>query len=314
MDPLTCQDLRVELLSGTGPDGQPTLPTEVRLFKAGENRTSKGVFKFTATSAKSVIDAWTEQGNPMNFDWDHAMLKGGSDPAEAGKAAGWFEPEIRQGELWATKVEWTPLAQQKIRHKEFRFLSPAFAHTKDREVLELVNVALTNIPATKAMQPLMANKEQSMDPVTLALLGLKPEATPVEITATITALKANSDQVTALQAEIAELRKAKEQGEVDALVKAGKEEGKIAPAMEDWAKAQSAAALKAYLAVAVKIVTPAAAATTTVAPEKKPEPTTTVTLSKEELAMAKALGQSAKDMLARKIERAGQDPVAEDDE
>src|SRR5690606_21758833 len=78
------------------------------------------------------------------------------DPAQAGKAAGWFELEVRNGELWAVNVRWTPPAAEALRRKEWRFMSPAFSTDDEGRITSLLNVALTNLPATRRLEPLMA--------------------------------------------------------------------------------------------------------------------------------------------------------------
>jgi hypothetical protein len=131
-------------------------PSEFRIFKAGENETSKGVFIFDDKAAKAVLATYADQGNELMVDYDHASLGFAVDPAHAGKAAGWFNLELRDGELWATNVRWTEPAAQALARAEWRYLSPAFELDEDGRVLSLINVALTNMPATKRMQPLMA--------------------------------------------------------------------------------------------------------------------------------------------------------------
>lgn len=132
-------------------------PTEFRIFTAGAVETTKGVFTFDEASAKSVMAEYQTHGIDLMIDYDHASLASVSlDPAQAGKAAGWFNLEVRGGELWAVNVRWTPPAADALRRKEWRFMSPAFGTDKDGRVTDLMNVAITNLPATRNLQPLMA--------------------------------------------------------------------------------------------------------------------------------------------------------------
>ncbi len=270
----------VELaLAGTEP------PREVRLFRAGANRTRKGTFTFDEQSARAVPAAFAEWGvDRLSFDYAHAMLRGASapDPSEAGKAAGWFKPEVRNGELWAADIEWTPKADAAIRAREFRFVSPAVAHDKDMRVLELLNVALTNIPATKDLPPLVLDDtavahepEHREDTDTmkglLALLGLSADAseeralgaldalkrevtelheltgkTGAEALGTVRAWRDGHAKVAALEAERDELRGIELARLIDDATKAGK----LTPAQKPWAQEYGAASLKglrAYL-------------------------------------------------------------------
>ena len=57
----------------------------------------------------------------------------------------------------------------------------------------------------------------------------------------------------ALAAEVAKLKADSEATKLSALIKSGKESGKLPPALEKWAKSQSHAALKAFLDAAPKM-------------------------------------------------------------
>lgn len=148
-------------------------PSAFRLFAAGEIDTLKGKFLFDESSAESVMAAWEAWGvDRFAIDYGHSMLdEKPLDPAHAGKAAGWFRLEVRDGELWAVDVEWTPPAAEALRNREWRFVSPAFDFeaVDDRDdlrgrITELINTAITNVPATRNAPPIMAHRrrEQTM--------------------------------------------------------------------------------------------------------------------------------------------------------
>lgn len=164
-------------------DGEP--PAEFKIFDPKVS-TSKGDFIFDAKAAKAVMAAWAAQGNELMIDYDHASLSStvAADPAQAGKAAGWFTPELREdGTLWATRVRWTQPAAEALKRREWRYMSPAF-ETENKRVASLINVALTNLPATKRLDPLMAANQQEarMDLSALAkALGLEDGATVAQI-------------------------------------------------------------------------------------------------------------------------------------
>ena len=146
-------------------------PNEFRVFTAGKVETSKGTFLFDDVAAKAVMADYAAQGNELMVDYDHASLAGiALDPAQAGKAAGWFHLEVRNGELWATNVRWTEPAANQLRAKEWRYMSPAFSTDEEMRVTGLVNVALTNIPATRRLDPLMAASAREL------LTMLSPES------------------------------------------------------------------------------------------------------------------------------------------
>lgn len=135
----------------------PAPPTEFRIFTAGKVETTKGTFLFDVQAAAAVMADYEAHGIELMIDYDHASLAGlVLDPAQAGKAAGWFTPEVRAGELWATNVRWTPAAAHALSNIEWRYMSPAFDVDESGRIVALCNVALTNLPATHNLDALVA--------------------------------------------------------------------------------------------------------------------------------------------------------------
>jgi len=105
---------------------------------------------------------YKDHGNELCFDYEHKAV---DDDARAGdgKAAGWFNLELRADGLYAVNIRWTPQAAQQLGDKEWRYFSPAFEiDLKTKRITKLTNVALTNIPATKRMTPLVAASQGPM--------------------------------------------------------------------------------------------------------------------------------------------------------
>lgn len=75
-----------------------------------------------------------------------------------------------------------------------------------------------------------------------------------EVMGALRATWENSKKTRSLAAEVAALKADAERGKVSALVAQGMKAGKIAPSQRAWAKAQSPAALKAYLDAAPRMV------------------------------------------------------------
>lgn len=95
-----------------------------------------------------------------------------------GEAAGWIKDLYRVGQTLYAKVEWTPLGQEKIQNKQFRYTSSElqmrYPHHATGEIVKnvLIGVALTNVPAVKGMKEVTLSEEvesfiilQSMDKV-----------------------------------------------------------------------------------------------------------------------------------------------------
>lgn len=100
---------------------------------------------FEADVRKQKID-----GRPvLPFDYSHY---------DGDKAAGWITAlSIESGSLFA-EVEWTPKAAEKIKNKEFRFVSPSIhsdykdAETGKKYKIVLMGAALTNVPFLRDME------------------------------------------------------------------------------------------------------------------------------------------------------------------
>ena len=133
-------------LPGQGGDA----PEWVQLLPAGRFTGRDGRGPYTLADAAAVIDASRRQSpdGKLPIDYDHQTDFG----ARAGvggtaPAAGWIvELQARADGIWA-RVEWTERARQHVAGREYRFLSPVFAHTKQGgEIVAVLRASLTNTP------------------------------------------------------------------------------------------------------------------------------------------------------------------------
>ena len=132
-----------------------TPPREFRIFSWGANDTAKGVFFLTRASAQELMLKYNEHGVDLMLDYEHLSLNPEATP-EQRKRSGSCELEVRDDGLWITNITWTPQADQYLRNGEFRYLSPAFNVDDGNNIVELINVALTNLPATHNIEALVA--------------------------------------------------------------------------------------------------------------------------------------------------------------
>lgn len=145
-------------------------PTELVLFEAGINPTTKGDLLFDDEAAKRTRAAYEDKGqDKLPWDYDHGMMSF-VPSAETGKAAGWWTPEWRDGSMVAADIEWTPAADKGIRDKEWLYYSPAVellpSGLEDGDpmrVVRVVNAAITNLPATKNQKPMVASETMPGD-------------------------------------------------------------------------------------------------------------------------------------------------------
>ena len=321
-------------------------PTEFRIFPAGVYRTTKGDYLFDELASQRVMAKVAEWGNDYCVDYDHMMLAflDANSPTNKESAA-WYRPELRNGELWASKVDWIPEAGEKVASKKFRYISPAWRWEADevtgaKRIVELINVGLTNLPATLHQKPLVASrvggtpdpKEKSMNwKNLLAKLGLTETASeadamaalerllgplasfasltgktnPAEALAVATAWKNDAARVAELSKQLEEHEKASKAKQLEDLITAGQKAGKLTEPMLAWAKTQTPEALKAYLDVAQPIVPvkPGVREPSGGAGGVGGAPSTAnVTLTSEEIAVAKQCGISLEDLKKTKAQ------------
>lgn len=147
--------LRLVALDGGG-DRVP--PKECLIFPLGKMiTTTKGTFILTDEGAAEVMQRYVEHGTDLHFDYEHLSIEPEKNAnPELAAAAGWFDLELRNDGLWAVNIRWTPRAERMLRSGEYRYISPAFHADEEGYIHELVNVALTNLPATDNLNALVA--------------------------------------------------------------------------------------------------------------------------------------------------------------
>lgn len=206
--------------------GEGGLPVAFRLFKAGQNETTKGVFLFDAKAAESVMAcAADRQGVEYPIDLEHLALDQESRAYDP-DARGWFSLDVRQGELWAVNVRWTSDGARRLSEKTQRYISPAFCVDEDNRVTEIVNVALVAMPATQGAPALVAANRKTMSaPKAIADLTARlmigrskiklaegdapaPDAAPADGAESPGKFASAQDKADALEAAIADFKKA----------------------------------------------------------------------------------------------------------
>lgn len=153
------------------PEGDP-LPGEFRLFRAGANPTTKGEFLFDALAARLVMEAYATHAVDVHIDLEHLALDPECNSYDP-DARGWCNLEVRNGELWAVNVRWTPDGERRLKQRTQRYVSPAFCTDEAGRIVDVVNIALTGLPATDSAQPLMAANKTKLK--TERLNAMDPE-------------------------------------------------------------------------------------------------------------------------------------------
>lgn len=129
-------------------------PSEFEIWSPGVVDTTKGQFLFDEAALSATLAAYADYGNRLSIDYNHGQVIG--TPRD-GIAAGSFALEGRHGSLWATDVRWTEQASRELTAKEWLHFSPCFEHEADTgRIVNLINIALTNTPATKKSRQLVS--------------------------------------------------------------------------------------------------------------------------------------------------------------
>ncbi len=321
-------------------DGVPV--TEFRLFAAGEIDTLKGKFIFDDVSARDVMSAFADYGNDLAIDYDHAMADPFCGPQDR-IAAGWFGLEVRDGELWATNVTWTPRATKALADREWRYMSPWFVASDDpRRISRVLNCALTNTPATKHLTPIAASQSanEPQDAATetnamkqmLIALGLGADASEAEALVALSkredaskrlfaltgkdnlgealaqaeAWKSQAGETAALKATLAAEKKKGEDVIALASIDKAFEEKRIVPAQVETAKKLYADHGAAALGVFLSAFVAPQVATGEQKPTQKPAGDADAkTLTDVEKRIANSLGIPLDQALANKLSQGG---------
>lgn len=220
------------------------VPTRFRVLPWGKVKTSKGEFVVNEESARLIQQAFADRGVDMVIDWEHSTV-GGEFKRPDGKApaAGWikaFEPVPGDG-IYALS-DWTEDGQKDLESKSYRYFSPVVDIRKaDRVAFNLHSVALTNKPATKGIQPLVASEtftgdtaDETDDTDTFSLelvqsLGLIAGASRQEVLTAIETLKSSQQESETVRLQLQEK-------ECDEAIMGLKKQGKLLTCQEDFAR------------------------------------------------------------------------------
>jgi len=311
-------------LSAAVSDGQA--PEWVELIPPGPNVVGRDgrQWLFDEQAGMLVQSSFTSRSIDLPIDWEHATQHRATKGEDA-PAAGWIKQlEIRDGALWGF-VDWTPRASAQVINREYRFLSPVFDFDPDTtRIARLVSAGLTNKPnflLTALNQETPEIPPVKFSPAFLAVLGLPETATEEQAIAAATQLKAtaqasNSEQpdltqfvpradydmtlsrATNAEQALAAQKKADHDREVESVLTAATQAGKIVPATQDYHRAscQDAAGLqrlKDFVASAPTVGDP------TNLGERKPDNVATA-LNAEEQKVASLLGMSEAEFIKGK--------------
>ena len=195
---------RTALLTATCSAALPAIadgkaPVWVQLFPAGP-----GSPPSTDANGRTPIPprCAPRRRRPAPIDYDHAAERP-TNATQNTRAAGWIEeysvhgPNNEPG-IWG-RVDWTPEGAKAVAAREYRFISPSFAHTKDGNVItKIFRAGLINVPALEMMALASASQENTLDVKKLAAaLGLPDTATIDDVMNAIAAMRTGNTSMAA---------------------------------------------------------------------------------------------------------------------
>ena len=180
------------LLSGIcdralSPDGKA--PEWVQLFNNGVE-TGRDGRTFELADPAAVVLAFQSAAVDLPIDYEHQNDRPEARLSGPVPAAGWIkELQADDTGLWG-RVEWTAMASELIRKREYRYISPSFHYNaKTLQIVKLDGAGLVHKPnlhlAALASQdtamPPDPNATAPSLPDLLTCLGLMPDAAPQDI-------------------------------------------------------------------------------------------------------------------------------------
>lgn len=122
-------------------------PDKIKILPVGRISSEKGDFVVDEESYNAMKAEMQRRGIDVVIDYEHQTLQDVQAPA-----SGWVKELIYTPEAIIAKVEWTQKAQEYLKNKEYRYLSPVvLTRKKDNKAVALHSLALTNTPAINGM-------------------------------------------------------------------------------------------------------------------------------------------------------------------
>lgn len=186
----------MELPAGVAPDW-------VQLLPAGTFAGRDGRGPYALGDAQAVIAATMahQAGADLPIDYDHQIYRSEANGRPA-VAAGWItELQSRSDGIWG-RVEWTVRAAEHLKNREYRYLSPAYVHDRDGNVLRIEGAGLVNNPnleltALASQLPGGNNVNKLLEALAKAM-GLPEDATEETVVTHAKALVAERAQLAEL--------------------------------------------------------------------------------------------------------------------
>lgn len=332
------QDQTIATADAVALNFQGEAPEWVELIPAGEVLRGHDGRSWINPDPHAVVAATPVASRPLVIDWEHATQVRGEQGLDAPAAAWVHELEVRDGAIWG-RADWTAKGRAQVEAKEYRLLSPVFGFDRaTTRITRLLSAALTNFPNLTLTalnreglhrEPL----EKTLDIAALrTALGLPADASDDAILAAaregtaanraqkegngnvdLTNYAPRSDLAAALnrattaETELKTLKDAQADRDIDAAINGAMDAGKIVPASADTYRAmcREEGGLERFNALVATLPVIAGAAESRAQNRAEETGKGKSSLTDEERAVCRALGQSEETFLAAKQAQEG---------
>ena len=195
------------MICAADPASLEGVPQEVKILPLGRVQSMKGTFEVDDESCRTIMAQFKGRHLDLVIDYEHQTLKDVQAPA-----GGWIKDIYKGDDALVAKVEWTPKAQEYLKNREYRYLSPVVTvRRKDRKAIGLHSVALTNTPAIDGMFAIVnsagfpageiddpqGGEDMEFLKALAAMLGLPETATEEDVKNAVDALMKKGTEVVA---------------------------------------------------------------------------------------------------------------------
>ena len=291
---LACAETSAVLI---GTEGENNIPNVIRLMPVGEIVGRDGR-RFYLNDPDAVIEQTLayKKNTDLLIDYNHQSEYSEQNGRPA-PAAGWMTDFFTADGHLCAAVQWTDKAEDHIKKREFRYISPVFYHT-DGNIRCIVSAALTNTPnfdlkALNQTKEIKMDKEKALcqaldapdeDKALLRISELKAaqkelndiaaalncEAKAEAIVKAINETKADPakfveiDKVTELTRELNEIKAERAEEKAENAVNAAIRDGRLPPVLKENAKEickkMGETALNEFVSKMPKVSAPSSAA------------------------------------------------------
>lgn len=215
---------------------------KIKVLPLGEVTTTKGDFVVDNTSINLILSTFKKRGLDIVVDYEHQSVTD-----KMAIASGWIKDLFVEDDALVGLVEWTEMAKEQIKNKQYKYLSPTVL-IQNKRAVRLHSVALTNTPAIDNMYPLCLSDNLNLNIMAiLNYLGLDENATTEDVLNAIKQLNIEDDdnnddkiiatkdtpEVLALKEEIKQLKEEAELKEINEILDDALKEGRMIPAQRE---------------------------------------------------------------------------------